>query len=581
MEDDPSIVNKSIDLQFLQLILEPMQIVEQFESKVVIIDGLDECEDSDIQAYIIQLIGRACDQKLPVCFLIASRPEPHIQDVFDAPFIRRHCRRLVLDESFSPDHDIRVFLQSSFAEIRDKHRRIMQSVPTTWPSYADISTLVDRSSGQFIYAATVVKFVGERGHRPTERLKIILDMSPPAKASGAFAELDRLYSQILSFSADIALTLRVLGARAALPSTLSYGVSFLEDLLLLQRGDVYLALSSLHSLLRVPDPEQHHQNITVYHKSFFDFLFDSQRSKVFFIDINASHAGLARRCLCTLTNALKDEGQIGTKPMLPTTVSYAYCHWCFHCTKANRDSELLEDLHRVDIIGLDSRRIFPKAAVTFLLDFPGVIDWLTIDVSNPSDLFADLTPSCPQSSLKAKAIYQTWSSTLDGYFTECLNKSSHQDDMSFMLGIWLLKLQQPRKAFLDPQFGSSLCPLQKGFFSSRIFLEYLRDPLRSGKYNINPTIYARITCRVLEILNTNPPCFGNPIFLNNFEEWTSCLTQSAPTTELLSALQLKPANAWVTYLLTKGSNFQVVLDWLEVCERRSIPNIDSNSHPEN
>ena len=75
VEDDPSIVNKSIDLQFLQLILEPMQLVKQFESKVVIIDGLDECEDSDIQAYIIQLIGRACDQKLPVCFLIASRPE--------------------------------------------------------------------------------------------------------------------------------------------------------------------------------------------------------------------------------------------------------------------------------------------------------------------------------------------------------------------------------------------------------------------------------------------------------------------------------------------------------------------------
>ena len=155
-----------------------------------------------------------------------------------------------------------------------------------------------------------------------------------------------------------------------------------------------------------------------------------------------------------------------------------------------------------------------------------------------------------------------------------------------MLGIWLLKLQLPkflplRKAFLDPQFGSSLCPLQKGFFSSRIFLEYLQDPLRSGKYNINPAVYARITCRVLEILNTNPPCHGNPIFLNTFEEWTSCLSQSAPTTELLSALQLKPANAWVISLLTNGNNFTVVLEWLEVCERRSISNIDSNPHPEN
>jgi hypothetical protein len=46
-------------------------------------------------------------------------------------------------------------------------------------------------------------------------------MSPPAKASGAFAELDCLYSQILSSSADIALTLCVLSAWMVLPSTLS------------------------------------------------------------------------------------------------------------------------------------------------------------------------------------------------------------------------------------------------------------------------------------------------------------------------------------------------------------------------
>jgi len=51
VEDDPSIVNNSLDLQlFSQLILESMQLVKQPQSKVVIIDGLDECEgkDSDI-----------------------------------------------------------------------------------------------------------------------------------------------------------------------------------------------------------------------------------------------------------------------------------------------------------------------------------------------------------------------------------------------------------------------------------------------------------------------------------------------------------------------------------------------------
>jgi hypothetical protein len=52
---------------------------------------------------------------------------------------------------------------------------------------------VQRSSGQFIYAATVLKFVGADLCSPTKRLALILKSDPTA-----FSDLDQLYTQILS-----------------------------------------------------------------------------------------------------------------------------------------------------------------------------------------------------------------------------------------------------------------------------------------------------------------------------------------------------------------------------------------------
>ena len=116
-------------------------------------------------------------------------------------------RQIFLGQTSEANDDIRTFLRLGFTEIHDglKHILTMSNVAKPWPSYRILDDLVDKASGQFIYPATVLKFVGDPNYRPTDRLDIISSipgpvMSPSALATNPLAPLDQLYSQILSMS---------------------------------------------------------------------------------------------------------------------------------------------------------------------------------------------------------------------------------------------------------------------------------------------------------------------------------------------------------------------------------------------
>ncbi|KAJ7143668.1 hypothetical protein C8R46DRAFT_858348, partial [Mycena filopes] len=85
-----------------------------------------------------------------------------------------------------------------FARIHQEHHETMATVPIPWPPPDVIAALVEKSSGYFIYASTVIRFIDNRNFRPTDRLKAITGMEEPAPDFEApFAALDQLYSQIL------------------------------------------------------------------------------------------------------------------------------------------------------------------------------------------------------------------------------------------------------------------------------------------------------------------------------------------------------------------------------------------------
>jgi hypothetical protein len=159
---------------------------------IIIIDGLDECEDFDSQCDILKLVVRvSTDPSVPFRFIIASRPEHQICSTFNEEPLFSMTRRLVLDEEYDSASDIESYLHDKFMEIHRHNGDIMGQIGSPWPSEGDLRTLVARASGQFIYASTVIKFVGSVGDllSPQEKLNIILNPCP--MQASAFSELDR------------------------------------------------------------------------------------------------------------------------------------------------------------------------------------------------------------------------------------------------------------------------------------------------------------------------------------------------------------------------------------------------------
>ncbi|KAJ7503833.1 hypothetical protein B0H11DRAFT_2355672, partial [Mycena galericulata] len=246
VENDPAIVNRSFSAQLQNLIIEPCRRRTPLTHPVCfVIDGLDECDSQDIQQGILRSIAIAIQQPLPVLFFIASRHEPHIAEVFDEPVLDGFHRGLNIRQSFE---DVRRYLRSEFSRIHREHRTTMSTVSPPWPSSEVVEALVEKSSGYFIYASTVIKYIDDKNFRPTGRLEIILGIKQRGPPS-PFDTLDQLYSQILS---DVPLDsrpqlLRILTVISADLLPVSYSV--MEQLLELDPGDVGLILRNVHSVI--------------------------------------------------------------------------------------------------------------------------------------------------------------------------------------------------------------------------------------------------------------------------------------------------------------------------------------------
>ena len=301
IERDPLIFSKSLAVQFKSLIVTPLQLLadagffnDLTSRRLVIIDGLDECSDPKVQRNILEVLANAQRQhQLPLIFLFASRPEQDISFAFGTGLLPSVTTRIALDQSYFPDEDIRLFLTDKFQEIRSTHR-LRAYIPPQWPPSNVLEQLIGKSSGQFIYASTVIHYVSSIRHKPTDRLNIILGICPPQKDL-PFAELDALYMHILAGVEDIERVLEILSI--LLFVGYSYWTSLEVELLLsLQPGEVELYLGDLSSLITIGP----NQLIHVLHASLTDFLIDPTRSKDFWINPPARHTAIARSCLQSL-----------------------------------------------------------------------------------------------------------------------------------------------------------------------------------------------------------------------------------------------------------------------------------------
>ena len=223
----------SAAVQVQRLIIEPSKLVQPIlpHPLIIIIDGLDECQDHESQRDILKLVVQvSMDPHVPFRFIIASRPEHQICSVFNEEPLFSTTRRLVLDEEYDSSADIERFLRDKFMEIHTGNKDIMRQIRSPSPSDHDLRILVYRALGQFIYAATVIKFVGSFTNfdSPQEKLNIILNPGPMRPS--AFSDLDHLYSQILSTYDDSKVLVQILGVVLALKAVNRSSWFLLPDL---------------------------------------------------------------------------------------------------------------------------------------------------------------------------------------------------------------------------------------------------------------------------------------------------------------------------------------------------------------
>jgi hypothetical protein len=303
---DPLIFSKSLAVQVKSLIVAPLQPLvdagffnEPTSRRLVIIDGLDECSDPKVQRNIVEVIANAQRQhRLPLIFLVASRPEQDISLAFSTGILPNVTTRIALDESYLPNADIELFLTAKFQEIKSTHR-LRAFISPQWPLPNVLTQLVRKSSGQFIYASTVIRYVSSIRHKPTDRLDIVLGIRPPQRDL-PFAELDALYMHILASVENIEPVLEILSLVCVSYSTYSpfyYHPSpaMIETFLSLQTGDVELYLGDLSSLVSIRP-----RVVNILHASLTDFFMDPTRSKELWINSSARHTTFARRCLQSL-----------------------------------------------------------------------------------------------------------------------------------------------------------------------------------------------------------------------------------------------------------------------------------------
>jgi hypothetical protein len=290
IQKQPGLLDASLATQFHELIVKPLRSLSWWRRwrlpKLVIIDGLDECASAESQRLVLTIItglsSNSSVRKIPLRFLIASRPEPAIRDFVNQPQFIGILNRTILDDSFETAKDINLYLRDGFTRICENCRD-MFSFPSLWPSSHVLDELVQRASGQFIYASTVLKYVEDRNFYPPDRLDMILAL--PVGDATAFADLDILYRQILLSNPNTDQVVQVLAF--ILLTTSRSNMHILEQVFSLPRETVSITLRGLHSVLDISA-----DSVTLYHKSFADFLQDCRRSEKYFVDLDVH-----RRCL--------------------------------------------------------------------------------------------------------------------------------------------------------------------------------------------------------------------------------------------------------------------------------------------
>jgi len=307
VQSNPGIAYESLSNQMNKLIARPLR--KSAVSTVIVIDALDECKDEEPLSAVLSVLGRFVSEIPEVKFFIAARPEPRIREGFRLPPLEKATDVFFLHkvERDLVNRDIRLFLKCSFLEMADRRGGL-----DSWPADEHVKRLCKRAAGLFVYAVATVKFLDHKNNDPRGQLDLLLQSPERSDLEGdtklkVNTTLDSLYASILeeAFGDDhprddpkvrSVLAAVVLPASPLSPSTIAALLGF-------RTTDVFLRLSSVHSLLLLQDIDH---PVRPFHTSFSDFITNSARciNERFHVSPSSHHLELLIGCLELMNRTL-------------------------------------------------------------------------------------------------------------------------------------------------------------------------------------------------------------------------------------------------------------------------------------
>ncbi|KAF9554453.1 WD40 repeat-like protein [Agrocybe pediades] len=352
LEDHQSPQTLNVGSQFKWVLETPLEKSTEAipEGVVIVIDALDECESALETRLFLETLLKLV-HRLPVKFVIASRPEPIIVTKMRSPGFRPSTIHLHDIEQSLVEADIRKYLEEALSSMSPA------------PSNDILDELARRSGKLFIYAATVARYVNPQGimlNLSKRRLRAIMDISSPT-SNLRYRDIDDLYTTILEAAFDAnayeveELENTVVIVRTVICAMEPLTTEALSSLLVFEQEEVENILSRLQSVLHVQEGPT--GLVSILHASFPDFMFDKCRSLRFHCDPRGFHAELSGFCfdvmnkelhfnICDLETSFLFDSDVPNlqqkiEENIPDALFYSSKYWGNHLVK----SIFAEDIH--------------------------------------------------------------------------------------------------------------------------------------------------------------------------------------------------------------------------------------------
>ena len=365
VEDNPDCKSWRIAKQFQNFIVKPLTAAYRDTSNIVfpviVLDALDECSGPPLVAELLSVILKH-SKSLPLKFFIASRPEIRLKESFAKPWT--HSNFIL--------HEVEKELVKADIELYIERWLNMHGNSHDWPPKDEVGRLANMSGALFFYAATVCKYIAQKGTPGmSQRLSDVVD-SNLEETSGVTHPLNILYERILD--AAYAFTNerekknidKILTAVVYVCNPLS--VAAISSLMEMPINHIEAALSSLHSLIYIPSqgPEM---PISTFHASFSDFITTQLEfhSSKHYLDPCISHRHLAHQCLELMNKVWSQEGKIDYLEErrcteISESLAYACSNWTIHFTykDVGRPAELSDVFQKHLLQWMDCLSILGK-----------------------------------------------------------------------------------------------------------------------------------------------------------------------------------------------------------------------------